>query len=451
MPKERGRGTSVRQAGFLPFWKKVEEALNDFLRTFVIEGNTSSKHFVIDDDKVHRASGRHTDRCGLKEHQHVRDNRRGFTNHQLVQSASQFLAGVRFDGFGDTTVESTMKLIEGQLIPSAGNNAIRKLTNVGFALDRGYVTGELIEQLVTVHGADIDTATWKRGAENPITYDQQPQHDGDKRLFLNKNGHKSAIRLVYRPATGKSMTAHGYINGNGSVALGLSTVHQNNQWEFVLLHPADRTVYEDPVKNKIQWYRPVKRLNCDEECKLVMNSAEELVVKPLLWENNHLLWFLLRILSITSSTSDRFLTFLDRLTVRQRELIGIDDEDWRLVSAYLQGMPPAESEFQGISQDDFTRIEMNVANMLTDETAVELLMDEYDGNQLDEPTVRAYVKVIGGKSTGSITEVRSRLQLFFDTPWSQRPYILRTDSDLCKEAQQQIQGWKRGQGQNKKS
>jgi hypothetical protein len=97
MPNNRGRGTSERQAGFLPFWRSVQTALNECLRILAITNNPHQKQFVIDDDKVHRSSGRNTDRCGAKENQHVRDNRRGFTNHQLVQSASQILAGVAFD------------------------------------------------------------------------------------------------------------------------------------------------------------------------------------------------------------------------------------------------------------------------------------------------------------------------------------------------------------------
>ena len=83
-------------------------AFDEFLRLFVIVENTNPKKFVIDDDKVHRSSGHDSDRCGLQEHQHVRDNRRGFTAHHIVQSASQILAGIKFDGYGDTTLSSTI-------------------------------------------------------------------------------------------------------------------------------------------------------------------------------------------------------------------------------------------------------------------------------------------------------------------------------------------------------
>ena len=127
MPKNRGRGTSVRQPGFLPFWHSVQSVLNNFLRKLAVVGNVIHKSFVNDEHKVEYSSGHDSDRCGALEKQHARANRRGFSDHQLVQSASQFLVGVAFEGYGDTIFSSTMRLIKDQLMPSVGEMPYRDL------------------------------------------------------------------------------------------------------------------------------------------------------------------------------------------------------------------------------------------------------------------------------------------------------------------------------------
>ncbi len=78
------------------------------------------------------------------EQQHVRENRRGFVDHQMVSSASQMIAGLAFEGVGDTVMTATKRLVEGQLIPNIGENTLQRLTNTSFCFDRGYLGWQMI-------------------------------------------------------------------------------------------------------------------------------------------------------------------------------------------------------------------------------------------------------------------------------------------------------------------
>lgn len=221
------------QPGFLPFWREVEDAINNVLREYFVEGNPNLK-LVIDDFKVVHVAGKGSDRCGLKENQHVHDNRRGFTQHQLVLSASQALVGIRCDGIGDTTSSSMTTLIRGQIMPSVGPNSSHKLIDASFFMDRGYAGLEPICALAIQHGGDIEVATARRMADNVLTYDQSLKPT-DKRVLIDKSGHKQAYRYHCKPdGSSKKISALGYVDGNNSAVLGFSTVHHLNHWDLVL-------------------------------------------------------------------------------------------------------------------------------------------------------------------------------------------------------------------------
>ena len=129
---------------------------------------------------------------------------------------------------------------------------------------------ELIKKLVIQHRADIEVGTVKRTPDMVLTYNQNLKKN-DKRVLLDENGHKSAVRREYAPPSSTSMSALGYIDGNGKVALGSSTVHQSNHRELVLRKPSDRKINEEEEQNATRWFQAVKDIHSDADYKDIMH------------------------------------------------------------------------------------------------------------------------------------------------------------------------------------
>ena len=249
LPKSRGDGTTTGRRGYVEFWREVEDTLNTFLRENFIQGFEGRMMVTVDDDKMHHQSK--TGDGGPKLTQHVRDNRRGYTCHQAVLSASLVLVGARCDGRGDTTATSTEKLMKNQLAPAEGNSE-NSFGDTSFYFDRGYMTyGHLTS--VVKWGGDIESATLRRQRWNPFTYDQKIGK-GDNRTEAPTDSAKNLLRKEIQLPGGKMATSHAYCNGNGGVTLGLSTAHRQNEWDFVLKNPADRELYNDEEKRQKMWY-----------------------------------------------------------------------------------------------------------------------------------------------------------------------------------------------------
>ncbi len=448
MPNQTGRGTTERQQGVLLFWKDLEAALNKLLREFCIKNNPVKKVFVIDDDKVHYSSARRTDRCALKEQQHVRDNRRGFVDHQMVSSASQMIAGIAFEQVGDTVTAATKRLVEGQLIPNVGENTIQQMTNTSFCFDRGYLAWPIILFLVVQHGGDIETSTSKRSQDFILTYDQP----ANGRIVLDKAGKKLTVRQETALSNNKLLTAHGYQNGNGSVALGMSTIYHANEFDLVLRIPSHQAAYDDEDANKNQWFRQVDGIDelgsedgidADGRGHGLMEKHGDEIARGLLWENNHSLWFLLRCLSFTSSTTDRLITALERMGEEGRDVIGIDRCAWDILSEFLndKNKTRVTEELTNSMASQSEQLEMLSALLESDESVVDQLRDKFSQSLLNDREIRGYVNAFGGKSSGSISTVKGELQKWLDAVPEERPYIIRTLKSLMEEALSRIENF----------
>jgi hypothetical protein len=179
----------------LPFWRKVESALNCALQHLFITGMTDRIQVTIDDDKVHYHVTCARQANEPKPVQHVRDNRRGFVIDTAVYTATGVPVGFNCHGWNDSTATSTRKLIRGAFAPTDGGNDPRCLTNTGVGFDRGYTSWPLVDETVEM-GGSIDASTNKRSDWAPFTYDQHIKA-GDRRQVITTKGPKALFQQTY--------------------------------------------------------------------------------------------------------------------------------------------------------------------------------------------------------------------------------------------------------------
>ena len=78
---------------------KFEEEMNNRLREVFVDGfpENAMRCNIMDDDKFVYQTPRNSETYNMKVSQHVRKNRRCFTNHQIVNSASGTLCSATFE------------------------------------------------------------------------------------------------------------------------------------------------------------------------------------------------------------------------------------------------------------------------------------------------------------------------------------------------------------------
>ena len=109
---------------------------------------------------------------GLKPSQFVRDNRRGFTCHTLVNSASGLPLGIEPELITDDSgIDTTIRLCRNQLAPAHKGNQ-PNLSNVVLFADRFYWNSKMFK-FVSDTGLQIGPSTHKRSVDFPFTFDQK--------------------------------------------------------------------------------------------------------------------------------------------------------------------------------------------------------------------------------------------------------------------------------------
>ena len=78
----------------------MQNAINETCRELFVEGFDEYMRVTIDDDKMHYQAEK-TDTQGLKQMQHVRDNRKGFVAHTACYTASGLPIGIEWERSGD--------------------------------------------------------------------------------------------------------------------------------------------------------------------------------------------------------------------------------------------------------------------------------------------------------------------------------------------------------------
>jgi hypothetical protein len=256
-------------------------------------------HMTTDDDKMHLQISSKADTQGLKNSQHVRDNRRGFVAHTACYTASVLPIGIEWERENDdSTAAATERLIRSQLSPTSGQMGPPSLPNTEFGMDHGYCLPSLLYDFFIPSGADI-MGTVKRTPMFPFTYDHKLGRS-DTRQSVDTKGFE-AIFLKKLILKDKQITGLAYRDGKGGVTLGITTTESIRHWDLIPLISAK-------ASKTCKWFSSIRA----ESGQDYNQHFEDLEVSPLTLKQNTPEWFLLPTFSFTSSTSDNLLAELKK-------------------------------------------------------------------------------------------------------------------------------------------
>ncbi len=304
--KSKELGSVARTRGAKPLWIEVQNAFNDTCRELFIEGFEHFMRITMDDDKMHSATSK-VDTHGLKKSRHVRDNRNGFIAHTICYTGIGMPVGIEWErSSDDSTSTAAERLLRAQLAPMCGGNGIPNLTNILIAMDRGYLLAGILYDFLMPSGADI-LGTVKRSPMFPFTFNQTLK-SGDSRQYVCEIGHK-ALLCKNVAVQNKNLTGVAYRDGRGNVTLGLSSMIPGRQWDLVVANPNDAKRYKMPEHDQdgsVKWFIEINKVEEDssENYDWLFSNLN---VTALTLEQNTPEWFLLRMFSITSSSSDYLL------------------------------------------------------------------------------------------------------------------------------------------------
>jgi hypothetical protein len=236
-------------------WQLIVDEINKICRNLFLLNFPShiQKNVTVDDDKDHfNGKMNYLNTSGLKPNQFVRDNRRGFTLHTMVFSASGIPLGIEPELVSDKSAyDASTRLIKNQLAPAHRGSQHPNLSNVTLHADRGYMESHLLYDFILPSGMKVGPSTHKRHPHYPYTYEQKLKMN-DKRILLSKKGGK-AIRIMTRQAinanASSTLSAMAYSDGHGKIVLGICSGSIGKDWDFHLKNPRDR----DKMSNFIEW------------------------------------------------------------------------------------------------------------------------------------------------------------------------------------------------------
>jgi len=315
------------------FWQKLLDEINELCRDLFLNDwpPYHQKHITIDDDKVHYNSHDmgYSDTSGLKPSQFVRENRKGFTFHTLVFTASGVPLGLEPELVTDNNSSDTsMRLMTRQLAPSHRSQSVPNLSNIIIYADRLYWTKSFLYGYIITSGADIGPCTHKRTHHFPFTYDQKLTRNDD-RILIPKKGSKS-IMLKQQKVGPHGLVALAYRDGYGKVAMGLASSSQapTKHWDFHLSKPVDRYSLLDDEntwsRSLATWIKNIDEKKNISDDFISLFSSTCRVQGMTTGGSDDQAWFVARAFSFTSSTTDKVVNAVCDLA--QRDPTAVDHE-----------------------------------------------------------------------------------------------------------------------------
>ena len=336
-------------AGIVPFWMKVETALNTFCTQYIAK-SVEEPLVIVDDDKCHFARGRQRYSYGLKLVRHTKDNRNGNNIHTAVLATSQMILQVAYErDTGDTTETCTKRIYHDAFTPMAPAGQLGNMSRVSTAKDRGYWGKDLLENTVMPSGMKIEASTVKRMPCIPMTFNQK-MNAADQRTLIPHHGAKT--QFIQR-ALIKNRPLYNvcYRNGTGNCTLGLTTKARYGAkpvWEMVLARPHDIGWWQEQQDadgsaegNNAEWalkklgrcFKTLLPDNNDNHHECVLEELAKLDIQALTTTQASQEWFLLRKFSLTSSTSDAVV----RLFTGDEDMLK-HSRSWKLIKDLLKGV-----------------------------------------------------------------------------------------------------------------
>ena len=224
-----------------------------------------------------------------------------------------FIVIDKVDKGDDNTIKSILKILKNQF---AGDEV-----NLAAMFGRGYSVWSVVQYILN-RKCSIVVATERRSPWFPFVYGMK-QHPGDLRTDIPTAGPKMVwskhLDVKMEDGGTAKLGALSCRNGSGGVILAMSSeimvINGRLAMDFVLKNPSDSVWYnkQNPSELARKWFAP---LTCEhlqsKDAGLVDRIAEltQSDVKPVTTEPNNAAWFYLRMYSLTSSTTDRFIAHI---------------------------------------------------------------------------------------------------------------------------------------------
>ena len=263
----------------------METIVNEILRSVSIDGRTGRISIALDDDKVwlNLSGSSKLDFFNLKYTTHVKPNRKGIIAHTAVSSGLNIPLGIIFERSRDTTIGCFKRLLN-YLFDKDGQTNLR---NVSVHSDRGYMLPAVVFEYLVAYGAEV-VGTVKRVAQCwPFTYNQTLK-ENDKRTLVDVKG-APTLFLKWCSVGAKYVFATAFRNGSQSVATCVSTLHDEHQWEGVVLKSIELREYKkDPKSLRDLFFQAVPLEDCNgdvepfetDETRSVVNDLMDFNIEP---------------------------------------------------------------------------------------------------------------------------------------------------------------------------
>ncbi len=241
----------------VPLWQTLETHVNELLVAISITNSDRRISIALDDDKIWMNISRAyaVDLFNLKYTTHVRPNRKGIIAHTAISTGANIPLGIVFERTKDSTMTCFKRLIDFMFSQSGQTN----LRNVSIHSDRGYMLPNLVFEYLVSSGAEV-LGTIKRMAQCwPFTF-KQKLREGDKRTLVDTKGAPSLF-LKWCKAGAKYVFTSAFRNGTDSVATAFSTIHDQFQWEGIVLKPNELQEYKNDSSSLVKkFFNPIPDL-----------------------------------------------------------------------------------------------------------------------------------------------------------------------------------------------
>ncbi len=328
------------------FWEELEDAVNSVMvKHFVPKkaGSSLSKlTLTYDDDKIHFSYGAMRDipigeDSNLQRTRHIRDNKKGVTNHVLAYAAT------------DITIVSKLQHVDHESMLDVFLDTMKTLFNSKFekkpnlsgkatlAIDRGYTRVAILAWWLATGGDVIGTLMRGQGW-CPFTFGQEKK----KKSSIKKEGDAEpenipvdGFQAVYqKSATYKfsksgektrTLTCMAYRSHSSAVAMHVTSRQHGIQWDMVLADATTTSRYQEYYEDGIDecgcymdafalvggddWEEHCDESEDDEEVdtrshpKILTDQG----VVPMTWTQLCAAWWNCRPFSLTSSAVDKLI------------------------------------------------------------------------------------------------------------------------------------------------
>jgi hypothetical protein len=271
----------------------------------------------------------------------------------------------------------------------------------------------------------------------------------------------------------KNITGVAYRDGKGGITLGLTTSSQMRHWDLVLSNPQDAK-HSIAGKEKGQWFKRVHEERDRNSIEDYSAMLQQLPIIPLTTKQNTPEWFLMRMFSCTSSTSDKLLNETKKMALDSKLCKLIDEDTAISLETILnvvygvrwdrnqENSSPSESSNTSPEQEVEQEVNdpsnseagvegrediaMNVQLLMSGEALKTGLEDRVKSqvmeNTMTDDVLKAYLEKIGSKPMKERKKNLEKMKKWLENEPQKRPYVNMSKAKLIEACMSKFGGKK---------